>query len=43
MQLKFVPTTARFWSDNRKLDVIAKTTIDDYSIHGYTLTQNPGY
>lgn len=42
-QLKFVPTTARFWSDNRKLDVIAKTTIDDYSIHGYTLTQNPGY
>ena len=42
-QLRFVPTTARFWSDNRILDVIPKTTIDDYSIHGYTLTQNPGY
>lgn len=42
-QLSFVPTSARFWSDNRILDVIPKVTIDDYAIHGYTLTQNPGY
>ena len=42
-RLSFVPTTARFWSDNRILNVIPKAAIDDYSIHGYTLTQNPGY
>ena len=38
-----IPSSIRYWADNRILSCISYQTIADYADHGYTITQNPGY